>query len=218
MSKAEAKIVSQGRVYSLSEAEDTVAPCNIVNNAVISNISKFLFQYGRKQPYNIGQYIIREGLYDKTVFILLKGEVEVLKKDNHGNNKVIATMSDGGVILGEMSIFLDEPRSTSVRMSKDSLVLEFTGENFLKAVVNIPELSMRILKSLSNKLKNTNDRFVQSEACENGNKRKPQTKATATTDGIRAEPVTVDQQDDTSPTSLNQHESPASPDDPPVLI
>ena len=194
MSKAEAKIVSQGRVSSLSEAEDTVTPCNIGNNAIISNISKFLFQYGRKQPYQVGQYIIREGLYDKTVFILLKGEVEVLKQDNHGNNKVIATLSDGGVILGEMSIFLDEPRSTSVRISKDTLVLEFTGENFLKAVVNIPELSMRILKSLSNKLKNTNNRFVQSEVCENCNKQRAQKKVTDI-DSVPVEPVTAVQPD-----------------------
>lgn len=188
MSKAEAKIVSQDRVYSLSQVEDTVTPVNVGNKTVISNISKFLFQYGRKQHYTEGQYIIREGLYDKTVFIILRGEVEILKKDKLGNNKVITKLAGGGVILGEMSIFLDEPRSSSVRISKETLALEFTGENFLKAVVNIPELSMRILKSLSNKLKHTNERVVQNNICDRCREKKTQNKTTNTADR-QVEPV-----------------------------
>ena len=174
MPKAEAKIVSQDRVYTLSENEDAVTPVNIGNPTVISSISKFLSQYGRKQQYNVGQFIIREGLFDKTVFIILKGEVEILKTDKDGKNQVVTTLNEGGTILGEMSIFLNEPRSSSVRISKETLALEFTGENFLKAVVNIPQLSMRILKSLSNKLKNTNDRVVQNTVCESCKKRKSQ--------------------------------------------
>lgn len=133
----------------------------------ISSITKFLLNYGKKQNYTEGQYIIREGHNDKTVFIVLSGEVEIQKKDDNGQNQTVTKLIGGGIILGEMSIFLDEPRTTSVRISKETLVLEFTGDNFLNAVANIPELSMRILKSLSNKLKSTNERVVQNKICAN---------------------------------------------------
>ncbi|MDH5180006.1 MAG: Crp/Fnr family transcriptional regulator [Gammaproteobacteria bacterium] len=145
----------------ITHGKDTITPVNAEKKTTESKVTKFLFSYGRKQQFSKGQYIIREGHMDKTVFIILKGEVEILKKDENGIDKVVTKLNGGGIILGEMSIFLDEPRSSSVRIAKDSLALEFTGENFLNAVVNIPELSMRILKSLSNKLKSTNERVVQ---------------------------------------------------------
>lgn len=190
MSKAETKIVSQDRIYSLPQADDVITPVNVGYNTVFSSISKFLFKYGRKQHYNEGHFIIREGHFDKTVFIILIGEVEILKKDKNGNNKVVTRLTEGGTILGEMSIFLNEPRSSSVRISKETLALEFTGENFLKAVVNIPQLSMRILKSLSNKLKNTNDRVVQNNVCDSCSKRKSQNKINSIVDG-QVESVTA---------------------------
>jgi len=132
---------------------------------VPTNITQLLVSYGTKQSYGKGQFIIREGLHDKTVYIILNGEVEILKKDMDGKEQVINTLSDGGTILGEMSIFLNEPRSTSVRISKDTQALVFSGENFFQAVVNTPELSMRILKSLSGRVKATNEQLIKNTVC-----------------------------------------------------
>lgn len=160
MSVAETKIVFQGSADIVTL--NTVVPDETTNNASsVSAVSKFLFSYGRKQQYRPGQYIIREGDRDKRVYVILKGEVEVLKRDQQGNENVVTTLTGGGAILGEMSIFLDEARSTSVRIVKDTLALEFTGENFLNAVANIPELSMRMLKCLSNRVKSANEKMVQ---------------------------------------------------------
>ena len=126
-------------------------------SVLASGVTKFLFEYGKKQRFQEGTYIIREGHSDKLVFVILSGEVEVLKKDENGNDKVITTISGGGAILGEMSIFLDQPRTSSVRISKEAMALEFTGDNFINAVTKIPELSLRLLKSLSNKINGTNE-------------------------------------------------------------
>lgn len=161
MSQAKANVALQEPVEVLPHIVDKITTSPAGKRIVISKIAQMLFNYGAKQTFSKGQYIIREGHNDKTVFIILSGEVEILKKDKHGNDQVVTKLSDGGTILGEMSIFLDEPRSSSVRVSEDALVLVFSGNNFLAAVVNTPELSMRILKSLSNKLKSTNERVVQ---------------------------------------------------------
>ena len=131
------------------------------DNSRPSNVMQVLASYGTRQSFGTGQFIIREGDGDKTVFILLSGEVEVIKKDKHCNDHVIATLNAPGTILGEMSIFLNEPRTTSVRVSSDMVALVFTGEKFLSAVYNTPALSMRIIKTLSNKVKQANERFVE---------------------------------------------------------
>lgn len=164
MSQANTNVEIQGSANVLPHTFEAITLVS-GKRLAISSITKFLLNYGKKQNYNEGQYIIREGHNDKTVFIILAGEVEIQKKDENGNNQVVTKLTGGGIILGEMSIFLDEPRSTSVRIAKETLVLEFTGDNFLNAVINIPELSMRILKSLSNKLKSTNERVLQNNIC-----------------------------------------------------
>lgn len=166
MSAAESNLALQAEAYVFSQIDDVLKPTHGGKKILLTNVTKFLYRYGRKKHYNKGHYIIREGHLDKTVYIILSGEVEILKKDITGKDKVITTLTGGGVILGEMSIFLEEPRSSSVRIAEETMLLEFTGENFLSAVVNIPELSMRILKSLSNKLKSTNERILQNNICD----------------------------------------------------
>lgn len=185
MSVADTKIAFQGTSNVFPQTEEIIRPINAAEKIFVSSITKFLFKYGKKKRYSKGQYIIREGHEDKTVFIILSGQVEILKKDKNENNKVVTQLTGGGIILGEMSIFLDEPRSSSVRISKETLALEFTGENFLNAVANIPELSMRILKCLSNKLKGTNERVVHNNVCDSCKEKSGKPNVEGTGEGIK---------------------------------
>ncbi len=124
-----------------------------------SEVTKFLFDYGRKQRFSVGSYIIREGQMARNVFVILEGEAEIVKADENGNDKVVAKVGKG-TILGEMGVFMDQPRTTSVRISEDLTALEFTAESFTSAVIKIPDLSLRLLKSLSTKLSESNDAIV----------------------------------------------------------
>lgn len=124
-----------------------------------SEVTKFLFDYGRKQRFSAGHYIIREGQLARNVFVILDGEAEIVKADENGNDKVVAKVSKG-TILGEMGVFMDQPRTTSVRISKELTALEFTAESFTSAVIKIPDLSLRLLKSLSSKLSEANEMIV----------------------------------------------------------
>ena len=166
MSQTNDKVIFQEPAAVLPHNIDEFTLNSTGKRIVISKIAQLLFSYGTKKSFSTGHYIIREGHSDKTVFILLSGEVEILKKDKDGNDRVVTKLSKGGTILGEMSIFLDEPRTSSVRISADALTLVFTGENFLAAVVNTPDLAMRIMKSLSNKLKSANEQLILSNTCE----------------------------------------------------
>lgn len=124
-----------------------------------SELTRFLFDYGRKQRFPSGQYIIREGQQSRNVFVILDGDAEILKQDENGNEKIVARVSNG-TILGEMGVFMNQVRTTSVRVARDLTALEFTADNFTNAVSKIPDLSLRLLKSLSTKLSSGNESIV----------------------------------------------------------
>lgn len=123
------------------------------------NITDFLTSYGRKKNHQKGHILANEGEMSSTVYILLDGEVEILKQDGGGNQNIIARVGKG-TILGEMGVFLDQKRTGTIRAATDLTVLEFTNENFLNALKRIPELSFRMFKSLSTKIANSNETMV----------------------------------------------------------
>lgn len=126
------------------------------HTTINADITKFLFSYGRKTIINTGQIFITEGQMSRTIFVLLEGEAEILKRDDDGQENIVARVGSG-TILGEMGVFMQAERTTSVRAASNIIALEFTADSFFTAIGKIPELAVRIIKSLSQKLKASND-------------------------------------------------------------
>ncbi len=137
-------------IYNLIE----VAPTKLN-----SGITKFLTNYGKTRIFNAGQVVVREGQQSCSVFIVLEGEASITKSDSNGNQSVIA-MAGRGAVLGEMGVFLNLKRTGSIHAKTSLKVLEVNNQNFLNALINIPDLSFRILKSLSSKLSDVNVRLA----------------------------------------------------------
>lgn len=70
--------------------------------------------------------IIREGEKESRIFILLSGEVSVIK-----NDKVIAKIDRQGAIFGEIAAISDDIRSASVRASSKVICLAI-DQKFLR--------------------------------------------------------------------------------------
>jgi len=126
------------------------------HTTINADITKFLFSYGRKTIINTGQIFITEGQMSRTIFVLLEGDAEILKRDDDGQENIVARVGSG-TILGEMGVFMQAERTTSVRAASNIIALEFTADSFFTAIGKIPELGVRIIKSLSQKLKASND-------------------------------------------------------------
>jgi CRP-like cAMP-binding protein len=60
-----------------------------------------------------GEVIVRQGAPADKFFIIVEGEVEVVRDDN-GTSRKLATLS-GGQFFGEMAILRDQPRMATVR-------------------------------------------------------------------------------------------------------
>ena len=121
--------------------------------------SQFLSEYGRKRQFQPGEFLAREGDPCEQVYIILAGTASILKEDARHNSNVIARVGKGAII-GEMGVFMDLRRSASIRAIDKLLALEFRKEDFVTALLNYPALPVRLMRSLSTKLRSLNERLV----------------------------------------------------------
>lgn len=107
------------------------------------------------QWVEVGRAVMREGEYAREMFVVLQGELEVLRRSHHESESRIAVLGPGSW-FGEMSILDVQPRSATVRAVAPSVMLKITSEDldrlyrrdiksYLMMVLNMArELSRRL--------------------------------------------------------------------------
>lgn len=78
--------------------------------------------------YDSGEIVVEEGARSRALFILLEGQVDVIKKDE-GADRHLATLGRDA-IFGELGLVLGEPRTATVEASKRVDLLRLDGEKF----------------------------------------------------------------------------------------
>ena len=75
-----------------------------------------------------GDIIFSEGDKGYRAYIILEGEVDIVKEIDH-KPTVVATVGKGGII-GEMALIDDSPRMASARGASDGLIIVVTADKF----------------------------------------------------------------------------------------
>jgi NADH:ubiquinone reductase (H+-translocating) len=105
--------------------------------------------YGlKRQLYEKGQDIVREGDVGRELFLIWKGEVEVIARNDDGEKEVVATLEEGQH-FGEIAIFKSLRRTATVRAKtrvellavgkREALALSDAVEPFGTAIRRLPE-------------------------------------------------------------------------------
>jgi CRP-like cAMP-binding protein len=119
--------LSSGRIFAtLSEAEEK----SILDQCDSIDLVK-------------GDILFRKGDESNALYIVSKGELSVL--DEIPGQRVFLAGLHEGEIFGEMAFLDGNPRSASVTAVKDSVVLRFTKEDFIRMVVESPETGARFM-------------------------------------------------------------------------
>jgi CRP-like cAMP-binding protein len=99
-----------------------------------------------------GETLCVEGEPGNEVFILLKGEVKILKRDGAGE-RFIGTEKAGGFI-GEMAVLDPAPRSaTLVAGDEGTRALRLNGDAFRDALNRDPTIAASVLRTLAQRLR-----------------------------------------------------------------
>lgn len=86
--------------------------------------------------YGRGETVIRQGEQADSLFVILRGRVEV-RVASGGEEEVVNTLG-AGRIFGEMSLLTGAPRSATVRAVDDVELVPVTGEAFRRIVAENP--------------------------------------------------------------------------------
>lgn len=108
--------------------------------------------------FKSGEYIIRQGAYEQSIYVLLKGRVNITKKEVP--RAVINTLGPGDV-FGEISSLGKRARTTNVIAKADVMVLKLHAEFFDKLTAELREkIKDQFLLILINRLDQMNDSVI----------------------------------------------------------
>jgi len=120
---------------------------------------EMLSELSQMKDYKSGELVIKEGDVGNSLFVIVAGEVEVLKKGTDGISKSITTMNEPE-FFGEMSLIDKELRSATIQIKTDTTLLILTSENlhsFAKVFKNgFTMIVINIARVLSTRLRDTN--------------------------------------------------------------
>ena len=111
------------------------------------------------RTYNEAGVIVREGTKGEAFFIILNGEADVIKGLQSDSSVVLQTLQPGDY-FGEMAFFEDYLRSASVVARGPVNCLALTGANLMGVIRRNPELSIKLLRGLSRRLRETDERIA----------------------------------------------------------
>ena len=106
------------------------------------------------QSYTDSEYIFREGESAVFAYIVKSGAVEITKRSAAGE-QVLAELAPP-TIFGEMALIDGNPRSAGARAKGDTVVTEVTEESFLTYLQQNPQAAVRIMKTISENLRASN--------------------------------------------------------------
>lgn len=122
-----------------------------------------LLIHGVMRNFKDGELVFEEGSHeDRSIFFIVNGEIEVqLGGYQKNGSSTVATLTVGD-IMGEMSMFNNQPRSATTRSNGHSTLLQLDLHKMIHqpSTNPSPDLTIKILihiaESLSDKISNMN--------------------------------------------------------------
>lgn len=106
----------------------------------------------KHHSYKKGEIIVREGARDGRLFIIISGEVEVIKGLGAGDEKPLRTLRSDNY-FGEMALIDDHVRTASVVAKEETEVLSLYQWNIREEIKKYPAIAIELLQTLGRRLR-----------------------------------------------------------------
>ena len=130
-----------------------------INARVLGRLEKL----ARVRRYDAGDIIVEEGSGGVALFVIRSGKVRVTQGGAGGRERVIRTMG-AGESFGEMALFNNRPRSATITAMAPTECLALHQFDFLDHLRSQPEMAIRLLDTLSQRLVDVENRLRESES------------------------------------------------------
>ncbi len=133
----------------------------IKNTTIFSDLEdhelEYILDIIKEKQFKNGEIIMQEGESGDTMYIMVRGEVEVSKnltmkfgeEEYRSTEKILSRItSKDHAVFGEMALIGKENRSASIIARSDCALLEICREDFINLVKTRPETGVKILLRL----------------------------------------------------------------------
>jgi len=115
----------------------------------------------RTRQFKQGESITTEATPGGSVYYISKGRVEILKsRDGSTDNQVTIAVLETGQVFGQVSTFLGGNHYAGSVALEDSELMEIPQDSFIEICQKEPKIALQIIRDLSNKLVETNNRAL----------------------------------------------------------
>lgn len=115
---------------------------------------------GAKRPFPAGAFLFTEGDSSDHVFVVMSGRLKLCSFTEDGREVVLGIRGPGD-LLGEFAAIDEEPRSASVAALEAVEALVIPSERFLDFLTEHPLVAIRLLRSLTRKLRDADRKRVE---------------------------------------------------------
>lgn len=110
-----------------------------------------------------GEVIFAEGDQGELMYVVLEGEVEILKNAQAGSTKVLTTLGKGE-FFGEMALIDSSFRSATAKAKGKTLLLVMNEQVFDSYILSNPEFASKMIRNLAKRLRGANKLIEQALA------------------------------------------------------
>ena len=114
----------------------------------------------QRKLFTPGEMLIEEGAVATQFFVLIKGQLEVVKSIEGDELEVLNQINISGELFGEMALVEDKLRSAGIVAKEESEVLVVQKEGFLELVNHFPQFTLEVARSISNYLRKTDTTLI----------------------------------------------------------
>lgn len=112
----------------------------------------------KELDYPEGKTIIKQKDVGETVFLIIKGRVEVIMEQADGKKVMLDHIGSGGA-FGEMALIDDAPRSATIRTIEPSQFLILHKQEFKETAMEFPRIALQICSVLSRRIRDLHGKF-----------------------------------------------------------
>lgn len=107
-------------------------------------------------PFTAGELLCSKGDVGVTMFVLVRGQAEVVGVDEEGREVLLAILNEGDV-FGELSLIDGQGRSADVVALSDGEMLVLRRSDFLPLLERMPQLIWELLLTITKRLRETDE-------------------------------------------------------------
>ena len=102
--------------------------------------------YFNEKEVKKGEYIVKEGEYSEKAFVLVEGEVLVIKETIYKDDYIVTEIkAKGDEFFGEVNLIDRGLVTSTIKAKSDCKILEITHNEFINLIEQKPKIATKLL-------------------------------------------------------------------------